>query len=227
MELFIYSDESGVFDNKHNIYYTYGGLILADRNLRDNVSRKYIGAERNIGKSYKSGIELKASLLSNKHKTKLYGSVKPYVKFGAIIDQREVREEIFNHKESKQRYLDYVYKMALKNAFIGMENNNLIEFDKITKLNVFVDEHTTATNGRYELRQSLMQEFKTGTFNWSWNTFYPPIFTNLADVTLQHCNSAKVPLIRASDIIANRLYYLSTHDKQVAVDNNLYIKYFP
>lgn len=33
MELFIYSDESGVFDSVHNDYYVYGGLILVNNNL--------------------------------------------------------------------------------------------------------------------------------------------------------------------------------------------------
>lgn len=227
MELFIYSDESGVFDNKHNKYYTYGGLILVGKDLRDNVSRKYVGAEKNIRKAYDADMELKASLLSNKHKSKLYGSVKPCIKFGAIINQHHVQKEIYDHKESKQRYLDYVYKMALKNAFIEMESDKIIRFDEITKLNVFVDEHTTATNGRYELRESLIQEFKIGTFNWSWNMFFPPIFENLKDVELHFCNSAKVPLIRAADIVANHLYYLTTQNKKIDTENHLYVKRFP
>ena len=227
MELYIYSDESGVFDKRHNDYYTYGGLILVGRNLRDNVARKYLGAERNIAKAYQSGMELKASYIKNKHKTKLFGAVKPCVKFGAVIKQHEVHDEIFKHKESKQRYLDYVYKIALKNAFHAMQAHHIIQFDEISGLNVFVDEHTTATDGIYELRQALLQEFKIGTFNMTWQKFYPPIFPNLRDVKLQYCNSAKVPLVRASDIVANRLYYLATNKLDTSMQSNFYIKKFP
>lgn len=227
MELYIYSDESGVFDNKHNQYYTYGGLIIVGKELRDNVARKYVGAEKNIAKAYPSGMELKAALVSNRHKSKLYGAVKPYNKFGAIITQANVHEKIFAHKASKQRYLDYVYKMALKNAFIEMEAANIIKFDDVTGLNVYVDEHTTATDGRYELRQALLQEFKIGTFNMEWNIFYKPIFPNLQDVKLQYCNSSKVPLVRAADIVANHLYYLSTSRQRIDTENHLFVKRFP
>lgn len=227
MELYIYSDESGVFDNKHNQFYTYGGLIMVGRELRDNVARKYVGAEKNIAKAYPPGMELKAALVKNKHKNKLYGAVKPCVKFGAIVTQANVHEEIFAHKTSKQRYLDYVYKMALKNAFIEMEAANIIKFDEITGLNVYVDEHTTATDGCYELRQALLQEFKIGTFNRDWNIFYKPIFPNLLDVKLQYCNSSKVPLVRAADIVANHLYYLSVNRLRIDTENHLYVKRFP
>lgn len=227
MELYIYSDESGVLDKKHNNYYTYGGLILAGKELRDNVARKYVGAEKNIAKAYPTGMELKASYIKNKHKTKLFGAVKPCVKFGAIIKQSMVRDEIFKYKESKQRYLDYVYKIALKNAFNKMQEDRIIQFEDISGLNIFVDEHTTATDGRYELRQSLIQEFKIGTFNWNWNKYYAPIFPNLKDVKLQYCNSAKVPLVRASDIIANRLFYLATNHLEINDQSNFYIKRFP
>ena len=227
MELYIYSDEPGVFDYVHNEYYTYGGLILPGRDLRDNVSRKYVGAEKNISKAYPKGSELKASFVSNKHKNKLYGAVKPCVKFGAVVTQSNVQKNIFDRKESKQRYLDYVYKMALKNAFVGMQNDSIIKFEDITGLNIYVDEHTTATDGLYELRQSLIQEFKHGTFNWNWNRFYPPIFPNLLDVKLRYCNSAKVPLVRAADIVANHLYYLVNQNKEIDYQNHLYVKHFP
>lgn len=77
MDLFIYSDESGVFDKEHNELYVYGGLIF-------------------LGKEQKES------------------------------------------KKDKQRYLDYVYKIGLKN-----------------------------------------------------------------------CDSSKVSLIRAADIVANRIYYMA------------------
>ena len=52
-------------------------------------------------------------------------------------------------------------------------------------------------------------------------------FPNLKDVKLQYCNSAKFPLIRASDIIANRLFYLATHNQDATTQSNFYIKQFP
>lgn len=227
MELYIYSDESGVFDKLHNDYYIYGGLIFLEKDDRDKYTRIYLGAEANIGKAYAEGLELKACFLKNKHKAKLYSAVKPCVKFGAVVRQADVIDKIFDDKKSKQRYLDYVYKMALKNAFCGMQKSGVLDFTEVTKLNIFVDEHTTATNGIYELRESLIQEFKIGTFNFNYNTYFPPIFENLQEVELRHCNSSKKPLIRAADILANRLYYCVTHQKTIDCQSEIYIKYFP
>lgn len=46
MDLFIYSDESGVFDKEHNEIYVYGGLIFLGKELKDSYARKYIAAEK-------------------------------------------------------------------------------------------------------------------------------------------------------------------------------------
>lgn len=35
------------------------------------------------------------------------------------------------------------------------------------------------TDGRYELRENLLNEFKIGTFNSNYKSFFPPIFPNL------------------------------------------------
>ena len=78
---------------------------------------------------------------------------------------------------------------------------------------IFNDEHTTATNGHYELKEALEAEFKTGTYNHNWNKFYPPIFENLQGIKLEYCNSAKKVHIRMADIIANQAYYLSKSGK--------------
>lgn len=227
MDLYIYSDESGVFDYKHNDIYVYGGLVFIGKDERDNYTRKYLSAERNIAKAYPARAELKASYIKNRDKLKLFKATKDCIRFGAVVHEAKVQKNIYDYKQSKQRYLDYVYKLALKNAFIGMKNDSLIRFEDIQNLNIFVDEHTTATDGRYELREALIQEFKTGTFNWNYSQFFKPIFPNLKDVRVQYCNSAKSALVRASDVIANRIYYLSVNDLPVPVQRYLYIKNFP
>ena len=45
MDLFIYSDESGVFDKEHNEIFVFGGLIFLGKEEKDNYARKYIAAE--------------------------------------------------------------------------------------------------------------------------------------------------------------------------------------
>ena len=50
MDIFVYSDESGVFDVKNNRYYVYGGVIFLSKNDREIANRKY----RNIENVFKS-----------------------------------------------------------------------------------------------------------------------------------------------------------------------------
>lgn len=231
MNIYIYSDESGVFDKTHNNFYVFGGILFLDKESREICSRKYLKAERDIRKkaNYEKSQELKASFLKNKEKSSLYRSLNNYYKFGAVIDQNRVLDTIFEAKKSKQRFLDYAFKMAIKNCFCHLIENNIIDAKESINLYFYVDEHTTATNGTYELRESLEEEFKSGTYNFDYNKFFPPIFENLSSVNLKFCDSKNKPLIRASDIIANKIYHKRYINKISDINNinNLYIKFLP
>lgn len=118
MNIFIYSDESGVFDVKHNNYYVFGGLIILGKKDKDKWANNYIAAERALRQSLNAprNVEIKAATISNKDKMKLYRSLNTCYKFGGVVTQQKVLENIFASKKDKQRYLDYVYKMSVKNA---------------------------------------------------------------------------------------------------------------
>lgn len=108
MDLFIYSDESGVFDKVHNEIFVYGGLIFIGKQQKDEYIRRYLAAEKAIrGEKYADGSELKACRITNKEKGKLYRSMGGAIKFGIIINQKKVLDRIFLSKKDKQRYLDY------------------------------------------------------------------------------------------------------------------------
>ncbi|MCL2639074.1 MAG: DUF3800 domain-containing protein [Oscillospiraceae bacterium] len=228
MDIFVYSDESGVFDKKHNNTYVYGGLIFLGKQEKDVNVRKYIKAESNVRMSggYADTTELKASLLKNKEKYSIYRSLNNCIKFGAVINQQNVLEEVFANKKSKQRYLDYVYILCLKRAFEALITRGDIKNDQIKNIHVFVDEHTTATSGKYELREGMEQEFKFGTFNKSYNSFNPPVFNQLNGVTLKFCSSNSVNLIRAADIVANRIYF-GANNACLPDNSNLLITILP
>lgn len=227
MNIYVYSDESGVFDYVHNEHYVFGGIILLGKEAKDDCERKYKHAESCIATNYKLGIELKASTISTSERAKLFRSVNAYDKFGVVISQAEVNKEIFGNKKSKQRYLDFAYKRGIKHAF-----QRMISFERFTPQDVedilfYVDEHTTATDGRYELREGLLQEFKEGTFNFNFQKFFAPIFPEMHSLNLQYCNSAKQPLVRAADVIANRIYHEVISNNDPAIRDNLYIKKLP
>lgn len=214
MNLFVYSDESVVFDFKHEDFFVFGGIIYLDKDSRDTATRKYIHVEKCIrGRNhYEKSSELKASIISNKDKGKIFRSLNNDYKFGVVVDLKSIHQNIFDNKKSKQRYLDYVFKIALKQAILNLSRKSIISIDKIDNIYIFVDEHTTATNGRYELRESIEQEFKYGTFNYTWQTFHEPILPCVKSVQLDYCNSKTKTLIRVADIVANNIYYKAKHN---------------
>ena len=209
MNIFVYADESGVFDKEHNEYFVFGGLVFLSKEDRDVAGRRYINAEKVIRQAggYSKETELKAATVSAKEKGKLYRSMNPYYKFGVIVEQSKVMDSIMADKKSKQRYLDFVLKIGVKKLLQRLIAEKVIVPDQVEGMYFFVDEHTTSTNGRYELRESLEEEFKRGMFSHNFVHFFPPLFPQLKHVDLEFCNSATKTLVRAADIVANRVYH--------------------
>lgn len=209
MDIWVYSDESGVFDKKHEQYFVFAGVVFLSDDERQSWIRKYRTAEKVIIKRHgnKPNFEAKATKITNVEKGKLFRGLNNCRKFATIIELEKVKPQIYSDKKHKQRYLDYAYKMALKASFRQMISQTLINPSDVEKIFVFPDEHTTATSGRYELHEALEKEFKIGTFNMDYSRFFPPLFPKLKGLQVQYCNSANKPLVRASDIIANRIYH--------------------
>ena len=209
MNIYVYSDESGVFDYKHNNYYVFAGVIILGKNSHDDWRRKYAKVETDVRNATQVTGELKAAILPDKYKNKIFRSLNNCYKFAVIVKQANVNTRIWENKKSKQRYLDYVYKIAVKRAFEKLIKKGDFTPSDVQDLVFYVDQHNTATDGLYELREALEQEFKSGTFNNNYSLFYEPLFPDMNDVKLIYCDSAvpKNRLIRASDIIANNIFH--------------------
>lgn len=209
MTIFVYADESGVFDQAHQSYFVFGGVIYLTKDARDIERRKYASVENGIRLREPSlaNLELKASVLSPSLKGSLYRSLNQGFRFAVNVRLHSLNARIFDDKKSKQRYLDYAFKIGLKREFQKLIKDGILDPSIATKLIVVMDEHSTATNGRYEMKEGLEQEFKIGTFNYEWQRFYPPILPNLTGVEFLMKDSSKETLIRAADIVANRAYY--------------------
>ena len=215
MDVFVYSDESGVFDVVHNDVFVFGGLIFLGKESKDDCSRLYSHAEKVLrdNKGVNRDYELKATRLENSEKSQLFRSLNGFYKFGVVIKQKYLHERIFDNKKTKQRYLDYAYKIALKRALKSLIVSEVLNENEVENIHIYVDEHTTATDGIYELRESIEQEFKFGIFNYNYGVFHEPLFTSVNTVQLQFCDSSTVRLVRAADIVANKLFYLAVNDK--------------
>lgn len=228
MRLFLYSDESGVFDRYHYDYFVFGGLVFLSGNDREICARRYSAAEKNIRKSedIDDDSEVKGCHLKPKSKNKLYRNLKGVERFGAVICQRKLDyDALYANKKTKQRYLDWAYTMAVRDKFEKMIGKGVLHPEKVDAIEFMVDEHNTATDGRYELRETLEEEFKIGRSNFEDLIFLEPLFPNLRSVEVKYCNSKKKTLIRAADIVANQIYYQITHNDGVYPDEeklNLY-----
>ena len=68
--------------------------------------------------------------------------------------------------------MDYAYKIGLKRCFEKLIADGSINVHEVENIYIYADEHTTATNGRYELKEGLEQEFKNGTYNYGYDKFF-------------------------------------------------------
>ena len=95
---------------------------------RDICGRKYIAAERVIREREHFDLvsEVKATTISNTNKGKLYRSINQIEKFGVVINEKKVLDSIFSVKKSKQRYLDFAYKISVKRKFEDLIKRGII-----------------------------------------------------------------------------------------------------
>ena len=111
LNIYVYSDESGVFDKAHNKIFVFGGLLFLSKEDKDVAVRKYIRAEKTIRKSgnYSKEMEIKACTITKHQRGKLFRSLNDVYKFGAVIDQSRVLNSIMADKKTKQRFfLDWL-----------------------------------------------------------------------------------------------------------------------
>ncbi len=205
--VYVYSDESGVFDKFHKDYFVYAGIAVIGQDNVSILARSYLNAEKNLRKSckYKELPELKASKLENDDKRKLYRIIKDCYKFIVVVRLKELQDERFCNRLSQQRYLDYAYKRGLKNLLRNMAKNGELDLSQEFEIRCYIDEHNIATNGKYDLGSSIYTEFKRGLYLPNFEI--KPIATGLRDVSTTYCNSETNTLVRASDILANRALF--------------------
>lgn len=210
MNLYFYTDESGTFDCVRGKYFVYGGILFLDAERRENFARKYKAVEDAVRKDSEISdeAELKACALSVDDRRRLFRASNNEFRFGVIvhIQNLRIREKIAHNKREKQRYLDYAFKICVRRYLEYLIAKGIIIPDDVTNLHFYIDQHTTATNGRYELEEALLKEFLSGTTNFTYDCFFPPLFLNAGSLKVTYCDSKHIALIRSADIIANRIY---------------------
>lgn len=206
-EVTFFFDDSGVLHkNEPSGYFVYAGYVFTNRVTLEDAKRKYINANKKLKKALNRSDELKAANLSTVHKRALFNAVKEYDSVDAVVDISRVYDHILSHKKSICRYKDYVLKRCVKNILKRMIADGTLSPDEDIKVSIYIDEQLTATNGYYDLRDSIMEELKYGISNFDYGTRYPHLFNGEVAVSIQYCDSSKNYLIQASDILANRIW---------------------
>ena len=232
MTIFIRADESGVFDPIHNDFFIFAGLIFLDRQEMELASRRFLSLEKKLRqkRKYRELPELKATLLDHADRRALFSVTESYSRFSSIINLRKIdHKSVLADKKSKQRYLDYAFKRGLKEAMTCMVARGSIFFDDPAEFDIVLDERTTATNGKYDLADSILHEMRGEIYNMQTLQTYAPTLPATRNARVRYGNSESEPLLRAADVLANRILHECRHgDIWSLLDkNNLFILNLP
>ena len=217
IDLYVYVDESGVFDKVHNDTFVYGGIIYTDLQKKTLAERRYRAVENRLRKSgkYREYPELKASILENKDKRNLFSSLSGY-RFAVVIRQKRLSDRVFSSMKNKGDYLNSAFRVSLRDAVTGLLRIGELNHDDEVRFHIEADERPTATNGNVSLADSVYQEFREGVF--SLGRHYPPILPNTVSVEVRHRKSESATLVRAADIVVNRVYSSYREDTEYRED---------
>ncbi len=200
-EIFIYIDDSGVLhEHSRERYFIYAGYIFVSKAQKDYALAKYRAANKKVHTGNK---ELKACNAKGKTKRYLLSNMKQFESFACVVDIRRVYSKILAHKKSIHRYKDYCLKRLIKAKIEELIRRKRIKSNIPTILRIFIDNQPTSTDGIYNLRESIREEFSTGIENYDYGTYFPPIFKKRLCVEITFCDSKMHFLIQASDMLAN------------------------
>lgn len=226
--LYIYSDESGVFDQAHYDLFVYGGLLFPSKEIRERARQTYDKTEKSIRSKKQSQEELKGSTLSPEDNLKLLHTLDPYLKFACLIDQKAVSASMFRDKKTKQRYLDYVFEDGLRNVIDQLIHKNALSQSNISAVNVAFDRHTVATNNAYELTEGLETELALGSCDFARNECLQALFPSAkGKVAFRFGESDKEILIRAADVVCHHVFVEVQRGNSLDNLPNLVIAHYP
>ena len=232
MTIFIRADESGVFDPIHNDFFIFAGLIFLNRQEMELTGRRFLSIEKKLRqkKEYKNIPELKAALLKHSDRRTLFSVTESCNRFASVINLKKIdRKAVLADKKSKQRYLDYAFELGLKRAVQCMAAKGSISFDDPAEFDIILDERTSATNGEYNLAESILHEMRGEICNINTLMTFAPVLPAAKKVSVRYGNSAKEPLLRAADVLANRILHECRHGNicNLMGKNNLFTLSLP
>ena len=226
-EVYINLDDSGKLTSKEKVT-VYAGLVFLSKTEKDKFITQYKSIVSNIKCKYckyKENCnhkcpEIKNTNIKPNHKRRVMNYIKKYPVICLIIKNHEIYDYVLKDKSSKGRFIDYCIKRLIKKIIINLIENRLIDPYKSIKLIINIDEQSTKSNGYYNLKDSLYEEFIHGITNYDYfNRIKPIIFSEL-DIKLSYQDSSKSYVVQAADLLAGtiRRKAINNYDN---IDNSL------
>lgn len=218
-ELYFYLDDSGVLHpNSHELFFIYAGYVFLSHKEKDRALCAYRKAAKRINPHPTT--ELKAHGAKGKTKRYLNSVLKEYESFSCVVDKSRIYPNILNNKKSIHRYKDYCLKRIAKAKLLSLINRGIIDPNSPTILRFFIDNQPTSTDGIYNLRESIHEEFSSGIQNFDYGVYHQPLFHSHLLVTTNFCDSRKQPLIQAADILANSIFTQRNYNPKIQHDHS-------
>lgn len=207
-QIYFFLDDSGTLHrNENSGFFVYAGYVFVGNDDKENAKRQYRKMCKDIKDANEYSGELKACLLKKKHKRALVNVLSMYESISCSVDISRVRQNILSEKLSRFRYKDYIIKRLVKAKINDLIRRKIISAHEDIELFINIDEQHTATNGWYDLKNSIKEELVNGIFNFDYGRTYPPILHGNVTLRIRYCDSKNNYLIQASDIIANYIWH--------------------
>lgn len=122
--------------------------------------------------------------------------------FAVIINNKKVKLDIMNNKDSRGRYWDYTQRILIKKVIDNLIKEKRIDPNLPVKLIIRIDQQATATDTNREFIKDIEKELKIGMINLEYNIIHKPILNSDLEIDLKYVLSHRHISIQASDFIA-------------------------
>lgn len=200
----IYLDDSGNLAENEFVC-CFAGVVFLSNEDRMNFINRYRGAVNKIKASYDQDIEIKSSTVKLVHRRQLLNLIYKQLTFGVVINNQQLNKVNFKSKFSVGKYEHFAQKLAIKSLIKELISTGRIDPNHDIEVTINSDQHTTATDGIYDLRNSVFNELKHGTKNYDMGLFFHPIVFGNLNVTVNYFNSRDNYGVQASDILAGEI----------------------
>lgn len=211
--LYFFVDDSGVLHkNEPSGVFVYGGYVFSEREMLERKKREYKGLAKRICKELNIA-EAKACHIKPKHKRALMNVMKGTHSFSCVVDIERLYDFILSDKRSIHRYKDYALKLIIKRKLQEKIVLGLVDPNLPLTVHLMIDEQATASNGYYDLKDSIYQELVNGVVVGDFSRRFEPILFGGLTLHVEYCSSHSNYLVQASDILANRVWVGTARQK--------------